>query len=163
MTTARSHSMDRGTKPRPWHAAETSNGRSAHFTSASKRRRPSRIGRADVSASAPDAADADRRLGDAGAAVASSKGDLVVDIERSWSRLRVGLARWIGAESYDILLERVLSELRPEHPALRDLTCRGAVDGLLRDGWKHEHVALLTTGSRHPVQVEQQARGQEEY
>ena len=57
----------------------------------------------------------------------------MVHIERSWSRLRVGLARWIGAESYDILLERVLSELRPEHPALRDLTCRGAVDGLLRE------------------------------
>jgi len=33
------------------------------------------------------------------------------------------------------------------------------VDGLLADGWKHEHVALLTTGSRHPVQVERQAHG----
>jgi hypothetical protein len=38
-----------------------------------------------------------------------------------------------------------------------------AVDELLGDGWKHEHVALLTTGSRHPVQVERQAHGQEEY
>lgn len=37
------------------------------------------------------------------------------------------------------------------------------VDGLLAEGWKHEHVALLTTGSRHPVQVEQQAHGPTEY
>lgn len=38
-----------------------------------------------------------------------------------------------------------------------------AVDELLGDGWKHEHIALLTTGHRHPVQVEQQARGQDAY
>ncbi|MBA2769142.1 MAG: NERD domain-containing protein [Sporichthyaceae bacterium] len=34
---------------------------------------------------------------------------------------------------------------------------------LLADGWKHEHVALLTTGHRHPVQVEQQAHGHDAY
>ena len=37
------------------------------------------------------------------------------------------------------------------------------VDGLLGDGWNHEHVALLTTGSRHPVQVERQGHGPAEY
>lgn len=37
------------------------------------------------------------------------------------------------------------------------------VDGLLADGWKHEHIALLTTGHRHPVQVEQQAQGHDAY
>ena len=37
------------------------------------------------------------------------------------------------------------------------------VETLLEDGWKHEHVALLTTGSRHPVQVERQAHGQDAY
>jgi hypothetical protein len=37
------------------------------------------------------------------------------------------------------------------------------VDELLAGGWKHEDVALLTTGSRHPVQVEQQGHGQDEY
>ena len=37
------------------------------------------------------------------------------------------------------------------------------VDGLLADGWKHEHIALLTTGHRHPVQVEQQAHGHDAY
>ncbi len=31
------------------------------------------------------------------------------------------------------------------------------VDTLLAAGWRPEHVALLTTGSRHPVQVERQA------
>lgn len=37
------------------------------------------------------------------------------------------------------------------------------VDGLLAAGWKHEHIALLTTGSRHPVQVERQAEGHDAY
>jgi hypothetical protein len=38
-----------------------------------------------------------------------------------------------------------------------------AVVGLLDAGWKHEHVALLTTGRRHPVQAEQQGRGHDSY
>ena len=38
-----------------------------------------------------------------------------------------------------------------------------AVDGLLADGWAPEHIALLTTGHRHPVQVERQAHGQDAY
>jgi hypothetical protein len=37
------------------------------------------------------------------------------------------------------------------------------VDGLLAQGWAHQHIALLTTGHRHPVQVERQAHGQESY
>ena len=38
------------------------------------------------------------------------------------------------------------------------------VDALLAGGWRPEHVALLTTGSRHPVQVERQgALGQVGY
>jgi hypothetical protein len=42
-------------------------------------------------------------------------------------------------------------------------TADDVVDGLLADGWKHEHVALLTTGHRHFMQVEQQARGHDAY
>jgi len=42
-------------------------------------------------------------------------------------------------------------------------TADDVVDELLGDGWKHEHIALLTTGHRHPVQVEQQARGPDAY
>jgi len=34
-----------------------------------------------------------------------------------------------------------------------------AVEDLLGDGWRAEDVALLTTGSRHPEQVERQALG----
>ena len=34
---------------------------------------------------------------------------------------------------------------------------------LLDDSWAPEHVALLTTGRRHPMQVEQQSRGQDAY
>jgi hypothetical protein len=36
-------------------------------------------------------------------------------------------------------------------------------DRLLEEGWPSEHVALLTTGSRHPVQVERQAEGPDAY
>jgi hypothetical protein len=66
-----------------------------------------------------------------------------------------------------------LMRLRGGHGApVRFIPCQSAdavaaaddvVDELLADGWKHEHVALLTTGSRHPVQVERQAHGQDEY
>jgi hypothetical protein len=38
-----------------------------------------------------------------------------------------------------------------------------AVDALLEAGWRPEDVALLTTGSRHPEQVERQADGHEAY
>jgi hypothetical protein len=38
------------------------------------------------------------------------------------------------------------------------------VDELLDDGWKPEHIALLTTGHRHPVQLERTSfHSQEEY
>jgi hypothetical protein len=36
-------------------------------------------------------------------------------------------------------------------------------DALLVEGWQPEHVALLTTHRRHPVQVERQAEGQDAY
>jgi Nuclease-related domain/UvrD-like helicase C-terminal domain/AAA domain len=38
-----------------------------------------------------------------------------------------------------------------------------AADGLLQEGWPPEAVALLTTYSRHPVQAERQAAGQDAY
>jgi hypothetical protein len=38
-----------------------------------------------------------------------------------------------------------------------------AVDVLLEDGWRPQDVALLTTGSRHPEQVQRQAAGQDSY
>jgi len=38
-----------------------------------------------------------------------------------------------------------------------------AVEDLLGDGWRSEDVALLTTGSRHPEQVERQALGPKAY
>ncbi len=38
-----------------------------------------------------------------------------------------------------------------------------AVEDLLGDGWRAEDVALLTTGSRHPEQVERQALGPRAY
>lgn len=37
------------------------------------------------------------------------------------------------------------------------------VEALLEEGWPQEHVVLLTTGKRHPEQVERQARGQDRY
>lgn len=38
-----------------------------------------------------------------------------------------------------------------------------AVDVLLEEGWRPQDVALLTTGSRHPEQVQRQATGQDTY
>lgn len=38
-----------------------------------------------------------------------------------------------------------------------------AVEALLDEGYAPEHVALLTTGRRHPEQVDRQARGQDQY
>ncbi len=38
-----------------------------------------------------------------------------------------------------------------------------AVDALLGEGWRPEDIALLTTGSRHPEQVQRQAVSQDEY
>ena len=38
-----------------------------------------------------------------------------------------------------------------------------AVDVLLEEGWRPQDVALLTTGSRHPEQVQRQAAGQDTY
>ena len=37
------------------------------------------------------------------------------------------------------------------------------VDELIDDGWASEHLALLTTGRRHPIQKERQEEGHEEY
>jgi hypothetical protein len=38
-----------------------------------------------------------------------------------------------------------------------------AADALLDEGWAKQHVTLLTTGRRHPVQVERQEHGQDAY
>ena len=38
-----------------------------------------------------------------------------------------------------------------------------AVDQLLEEGWNPDDIALLTTGSRHPEQVQRQAVSQDEY
>lgn len=57
-------------------------------------------------------------------------------------------------------------------PDVRVLACSSAdaltvaddeVDRLLAEGWRPEDVALLTTRSRHPEQVERQSRGQDAY
>nr|WP_200932752.1 NERD domain-containing protein [Williamsia sp. Leaf354] len=37
------------------------------------------------------------------------------------------------------------------------------VDGLLEQGWRYEDIALLSTGSRHPIQVERQEEGAQAY
>jgi hypothetical protein len=42
-------------------------------------------------------------------------------------------------------------------------TADDCADALLEEGWPPEAVALLTTYSRHPVQVERQAAGQDAY
>jgi hypothetical protein len=57
-------------------------------------------------------------------------------------------------------------------PAVRFIPCSpqdavavadDQVELLLDEGWRAEDVALLTTGSRHPVQMERQAEGNAAY
>ncbi|GAA1899039.1 nuclease-related domain-containing DEAD/DEAH box helicase [Williamsia serinedens] len=57
-------------------------------------------------------------------------------------------------------------------PAVRFISCSphdaveaadGQVELLIDEGWRYEDIALLTTGSRHPVQAERQAEGNVAY
>ncbi|MGV9714338.1 NERD domain-containing protein [Gordonia sp. NPDC003424] len=59
-----------------------------------------------------------------------------------------------------------------EGPAVRFLACSSEdalgvaddqIDPLLEEGWRPEDIALLTTGSRHPEQVERQEQGNKAY
>ena len=59
-----------------------------------------------------------------------------------------------------------------EGPDVRVVTCEHGqaiqaaddeVDALLEQGWRPQDIALLTTGSRHPEQIERQSRGQDAY
>ncbi|MGZ8178888.1 NERD domain-containing protein [Williamsia sp. SKLECPSW1] len=57
-------------------------------------------------------------------------------------------------------------------PEVRFIACRsdeavdradGQVEALLEEGWRYEDIAILTTGSRHQVQLERQAEGNTAY
>ncbi len=51
----------------------------------------------------------------------------------------------------------------PVAPADALATADDELDRLLEQGWRPQDVALLTTGSRHPVQTDLQSRGQDHY
>lgn len=51
----------------------------------------------------------------------------------------------------------------PSAPAEAQDAADDQIDILLEEGWRPEDIALLTTGSRHPEQVERQAEGNKSY
>jgi hypothetical protein len=69
------------------------------------------------------ATDAAQRLWARAAGNSSAPEDVAAAAERMCTQLRAGLGRWIGAQGYRVLLERALSQTRPEHPALGGLSC----------------------------------------
>jgi hypothetical protein len=69
------------------------------------------------------ATEAAQRLWARAAGDSSAPADVTAAAERMCAQLRAGLGRWIGAQGYRALLERALSQTRPEHPALGGLSC----------------------------------------
>lgn len=76
------------------------------------------------------------------------------------------------ANAFQPLVDHPMRFLGGEGPAVTFVACsredameRGddEVDKLLESGWRPEDVALLTTGSRHPEQIERQAAGHRAY
>lgn len=67
------------------------------------------------------ATEAARRVWARGAVSGSGPDEVAAAAERVCAQLRVGLARWIGAEGYRALLHRALDRERAAHPALDSL------------------------------------------
>lgn len=76
------------------------------------------------------------------------------------------------AKAFQPLVDHPMRFLGGEGPEVRFVPCTredalnagdDQVEMLLDEGWRPEDVALLTTGSRHPEQVERQAVGTEAY
>lgn len=75
--------------------------------------------------SSPAAADAARRIWARSGGGSSQPEKVAAGAERLCAQLRQGLTRWVGAHGYRVVLDRALGLMRPEHPALRDLSCLG--------------------------------------
>lgn len=76
------------------------------------------------------------------------------------------------AVAFQPLVDHPIRFLGADGPDVRFVVCSAEdaleigddqVEALIDEGWRPEDVALLTTGSRHPEQVERQARGNEAY
>lgn len=76
------------------------------------------------------------------------------------------------ANAFQPLVDHPMRFLGGEGPAVTFVPCSrdeamgvgdDQVDELLESGWRPEDVALLTTGSRHPEQIERQRAGHREY
>ena len=76
------------------------------------------------------------------------------------------------ANAFQPLVDHPMRFLGGDGPEVRFVACDSdeaiavgddQIDGLLEVGWRSEDVALLTTGSRHPEQVNRQAEGNQAY
>ena len=76
------------------------------------------------------------------------------------------------ANAFQPLVDHPMRFLGGDGPEVRFVACGSdeataagddQIDGLLDEGWRPQDVALLTTGSRHPEQVNRQAAGNQSY
>jgi hypothetical protein len=76
------------------------------------------------------------------------------------------------ANAFQPLVDHPMRFLGGDGPEVRFVACDSdeatavgddQIDGLLDEGWRPQDVALLTTGSRHPEQVNRQAGGNQSY
>ena len=76
------------------------------------------------------------------------------------------------ANAFQPLVDHPMRFLGGDGPEVRFVACDSdeaiavgddQIDGLLEVGWRSEDVALLTTGSRHPEQVNRQTEGNQAY
>ncbi len=76
------------------------------------------------------------------------------------------------ANAFQPLVDHPMRFLGGDGPEVRFVACDSdeatavgddQIDGLLDEGWRPQDVALLTTGSRHPEQVNRQAEGNQSY
>ena len=111
------------------------------------------------------AADAARRLWARAGGGTSQPEKVAASAERLCAQLRDGLTRWVGAHGYRVVLDRALGLTRPEHPALRELSCLGddlpATTGAVQEHGAGEMAAAMVALIATMIDVLGRAVGEE--
>ncbi len=90
---------------------------------------PIRLGNDSLILLSSTAFDSSRMLWETEELNSASPEKAAATIELVCANLRVGLGRWIGADGYRVLLERVLAEAGIPFPELRNFHCLAEGDG----------------------------------
>ena len=84
---------------------------------------------------------------------ASETQEVAKAAELMYTRLRLGLGRWIGVMGYRALLDRALGPARAEHPALAGLSCHGGEEPEVAAAVRAHGAAEVAAGMRAVVAV----------